>query len=148
MGSTYASLNYHIVFSTKDRAETITNDWKDDLHAYIGGTIRNLNGKMLAIGGVSDHVHILLTLTASHRIADVVREVKKASSMWAHSKHGKDKFGWQDGYAVFSAGAEELPRLYGYIAKQEEHHKKINFRDELLALCRESGIEPDPRYFI
>ena len=82
MPSTHLSLHVHVVFSTKERRSFIADDWRQDLHAYLGGCVKTINGIPLAIGGVADHVHLLLGMRATHCLADVVRDIKKSSSRW------------------------------------------------------------------
>jgi REP element-mobilizing transposase RayT len=90
MPSTHLSLHYHIVFSTKDRAPIIAAAWRDRLHAYLGGVVKNVEGIPEAIGGVADHVHLLIGLRATACLADVVRDVKAVSSRWVHEEIGED----------------------------------------------------------
>jgi REP element-mobilizing transposase RayT len=99
MGSTYYSLHYHWVCSTKERRPFIQPDWRPRLHEYLGGTIRGLVGMPLKIGGVVDHVHALIGLKPTHCLSDLVRELKKASSVWAATHHER-QFEWQEGYSV------------------------------------------------
>jgi putative transposase len=145
VASTYLKLNIHIVFATKDRAPTIDARWRDDLHAYIGGTIRGLKGTALAVGGVADHVHVLAGIRATHSIADLVRELKKASSIWASERY--ERFAWQEGYGAFSVSASHVSVVTEYIRNQEQHHLQISSADELRALLAEFGVEYDERYF-
>ena len=147
MGSTFLSLHYHIVFSTKDRRPFIRSEWRCRLHEYLGGTIRGLHGIPEAIGGVEDHVHILVGLRATHCLADFVRELKKASSIWAQA-NGDSEFGWQDGYAAFTVSATSIEPVRRYIANQEEHHRKQSFQEELIALLEKAGVKYDPKYLI
>jgi putative transposase len=100
MGSTFYSLHYHVVFSTKERRPFIRTEWRARLHEYLGGTIRGLGGVPEAIGGVEDHVHLLISLKTTDAPADLVPELKKASSVWAAENHGSS-FGWQEGYAIY-----------------------------------------------
>ncbi len=99
----------------------------------------------MIIGGVEDHVHVLTSLKATHAIADLVREVKKASSAWASSHYSS--FGWQTGYAAFSVSASAVPQVTAYIAGQEEHHRKVTAADELRQLLAEHGVEFDEKFF-
>ena len=146
--STYASLHYHLVFSTKDRVPFIEEEWRGQLHGYLAGTIQGLGGTALQVGGVADHVHVLAGLRPSHCLADFMREVKKSSSSWVHSDIGRRKFGWQEGYAAFTVGPRGIPRVIAYIANQAEHHAKVGSKEELLSLLREAGVEIDMRYFV
>jgi len=145
VASTYYSLNYHVIFATKGRAPVIGGSWRGDLHAYIGGTVRQLEGRALIVGGVADHVHILASLKTNMCVADVVREVKKASSVWASERY--ENFGWQVGYAAFTVSPPGIEDLSRYIANQEEHHRHLSSSDELLALLKEFEIEYNPMYF-
>ena len=95
MPSTYLSLHYHIVFGTKNHQPLIQPAWRDDLHAYLGGIIRTANGIAESVGGVSDHVHLLVGLRATHCPADVLRELKSVSSGWVHDEVGVRHFHWQ-----------------------------------------------------
>src|SRR5258706_16402439 len=104
MASTYLSLHYHLVFGTKHREPIIAADWRSRLHDYLGGTIRGLGGFPEGVGGVADHVHLLVGLKATHCLADVMRELKKASSVWVHEEIG-EAFAWQEGYAAFTVSA-------------------------------------------
>ena len=147
MPSTYSALTYHIVFSTKDRVPFIESEWIERFHSYIGGTARGLNGTPLAVGGVADHIHLLVILKPTHSIADFVRDLKKSSSGWVRDELGTKRFAWQEGYAVFTVGPQGIGPCKRYIVGQPEHHRKLSSRDELLALCEEAGIEVDLRYF-
>ena len=97
MSSTHLSLHYHIVFSTKDRHRFIEEKWREELHAYLGGCIKAVGAVPEEIGGVEDHVHLLLGLRATHCLADVLREIKTVSSRWVHEKIRMPQFGWQEG---------------------------------------------------
>jgi len=146
MPSTHLSLHYHIIFSTKDRAPVIAPAWLERLHAYLGGVVRNVEGVPEAIGGVADHVHLLLGLRATACLADVVRDVKAVSSRWVHEEIGERTFAWQEGYGAFTVSASQLGSVREYIAKQEEHHRKRTFQKEYLELLQRSGVEFDGRY--
>jgi REP element-mobilizing transposase RayT len=146
MPSTYLSLHYHLVFSTKERVPIIEPSWRPRLHDYLGGTIRGLGGFPQEIGGVADHVHLLIGLKATHALADVMRELKKASSIWAHEKLGAANFAWQEGYAAFTVSATARDSVRSYIANQEQHHRKKTFREELVELLEKAGIQYDAKY--
>ena len=116
------------------------------LHDYLGGTIRGLGGYPEGIGGVADHVHLLVGLKATHCLADVLRELKKASSAWAHEEIGLRVFAWQEGYAAFTVSATSREAVRHYIAKQEEHHRVKSFREELVEMLNKAGVEYDAKY--
>lgn len=147
MPSTYSNLIYHIVFATKGRAPVIDAEWMDRLHRYLAGTVNAMNGKAIEVGGIADHVHLLVMLKPSHCVADVVRDIKKESSKFVHRELGRPAFAWQEGYGVFSVGEERVAGLRHYIQKQADHHRTESSRDELLRICRESGVEVDMRFF-
>ena len=144
--STYLSLHYHLVFSTKHRAPIIAEAWMTRLHEYMGGTVHGLGGVSQGIGGIADHVHLLVGLKATHCLADFMRELKKASSVWVHDEIHEPQFGWQDGYAAFTVSATSRVGVKRYIANQAEHHRVKPFREELKELLEKAEIEFDERY--
>ena len=146
MSSTHLSLHYHIVFGTKNHEPLIQHAWRDKLHAYLGGIIRTARGIPESIGGVSDHVHLLMGLRATHQLADVMRELKSVSSNWVHDEIGIRSFAWQEGYGAFTVSASERRAVRRYIERQEEHHRTRSFRDEYLEFLRRHEIEFDVRY--
>jgi REP element-mobilizing transposase RayT len=146
VASTYLSLHYHIVFSTKNRRPTIEDGWRDRLHEYLGGTISGLGGIPERVGGVADHVHLLVGLKATHCLADVLRELKKASSVWVHDEIHIPEFAWQEGYSAFTVSATSKDAVGSYIEHQEEHHRVKSFRDELIEMLDKAGVEYDPAY--
>jgi hypothetical protein len=116
------------------------------LHAYLGGIIRTGNGIAESVGGVSDHVHLLIGLRATHRLADALRELKAVSSGWVHNEIGLRSFAWQEGYGAFTVSASQREAVCHYIEQQAEHHRTRTFREEYLELLRRSGVEFDERY--
>jgi putative transposase len=146
MASTYLSLHYHIVFSTKGRRPLISESWRSRLHEYLGGTVAGLGGFSQKVGGVADHVHLFVGLKATHCLSDFVRELKKASSVWVHEEIGDESFAWQEGYAAFTVSATAREAVKSYIERQAEHHRVKSFREELIELLVKAGIEYDPAY--
>ena len=146
MPSTFTSLHFHLIFSTKRRERTIAPEWRDRLHEYMGGSIRGFGGVSEIVGGTSDHVHLLVRLRATHALADVMRELKKTSSAWVHEQIGDASFAWQEGYAAFTVSATARDGVRRYIANQEEHHRLRSFLEELVALLDKAGVEYDPKY--
>ena len=144
--STFHSLNYHITFSTRYRTPCIKHDWIDRLHAYVGGVVNQLDGEALKVGGVGDHIHILISLKTTHRLSDVMREVKKSSSKWVHETIQYPPFVWQDGYAAFSVGPTTCDTVASYIENQKEHHRRCSFQEELARMLDAAGIIYDPKY--
>jgi putative transposase len=147
MGSTFFSLHYHIVFSTKDRRPFLRREWRPRLHSYLGGIINGMNGAPEVVGGVEDHVHMLASLRPIHRLADVLRDLKKDSSNWVKANFDR-KFLWQEGYAAFTVSPAATDSVRNYIANQEAHHGKHSFRDELTELLGLAGIEYDEKYLL
>lgn len=146
MSSTYLSLHYHLVFSTKNRQPWIDISWRARLHEYLGGTIAGLGSFPEGVGGVADHVHLLVGLKATDRLADVLRELKKASSVWVHEQIGLAAFAWQEGYAAFTVSATARPAVRQYVANQEEHHRRKTYREELIEMLVKAGVEYDLKY--
>jgi REP element-mobilizing transposase RayT len=146
MPSTHVSLHYHIVFSTKDRMPLIAATWRDRLHGYIGGVARNLDGVAEIVGGVADHVHLLIGLRAAHCLADVVRDITAISSRWVHEEIHSTAFQWQEGYGAFTVSASQRGIVHDYIVRQEEHHRRLSFQDAYVELLKRSGVEYDERY--
>jgi REP element-mobilizing transposase RayT len=146
MPSTHLSLHYHLVFGTKGRQPWIAVAWRDRLHAYLGGVIREMDALPEEIGGMADHVHLLVGLKATHRLSDVVRDLKRASSEWVHVTVGLREFAWQEGYGAFTVSASNREEVRVYIARQEEHHRTRTFREEYVEFLRRHGVVYEERY--
>ena len=113
----------------------------------MAGIVADSKGKALLINGPADHVHLLLSLPASVPVADAVRVIKANSSKWVHEKwSSRAGFAWQTGYAAFSVSLSNRKAVWDYIAEQEQHHRKMTFREELLAFLAKHEIEYDERY--
>ena len=122
------------------------SEWRPRLHAYLGGVAREMGAIPEAVNGVSDHVHLLVGLRATHCLADVLRDLKRASSAWVHETIGARDFGWQDGYGAFTVSASARETVARYIAGQEQHHHKRSFQEEYIELLELCGVKYDPRY--
>jgi putative transposase len=146
MPSTYTKLHYHLVFSTRKRNPWIADDWEERLHGFLNGCLRQVGCTPLEIGGYVDHVHILTGMKPTHRVCEVVCDIKSASSKWVHNTFGFQAFRWQEGYGAFTTSVREDVELRKYIRNQKQHHRRTNFLDEYRALLDEAGIEWDPRY--
>ena len=146
MPSTYTNLHAHIVFATKHRQTLINPSWTGDLHAYLGGCLKHANAVPLEIGGYRDHVHLLIGFKPTHRLSDLLCDIKSASSKWVHDEIGIRLFGWQEGYAAISVGGNDLDGLRKYIRTQEEHHRTRTFLEEYEELLKEMGMVLDKRY--
>jgi REP element-mobilizing transposase RayT len=132
----------HGVFSTKDRAGLIGDEIKAELHAYLGGLIKELKGKPIKIGGTEDHVHILVSLPPTVSTSDAMRFIKANSSKWVSEKF-KRPFEWQKGYGAFSVSRSGMDAVAKYIENQVEHHKKFDFRAEFLSLLKKYEVDFD-----
>lgn len=147
MSNTFTNLNYHLVFSTKDRQPLITKERQPRIYGYMGGIIKDLRGEAICIGGVEDHVHILCRLKTDVSLADVLRQIKGSSSKWINDElKPTGKFAWQAGYAAFSVSRSRTDSVVRYIEEQEEHHREIGFKEELIDFLERHGIEHDERY--
>jgi len=149
MANTFANLLYHVVFSTKNRIPLIQEDVKAPLYEYIGGIIRGERGVLLEIGGMPDHVHILARFRTDIAVAMMVQKIKGKSSKWRNDHWGQvEHFEWQKGYAAFTVSESLVKRVQNYIRNQEEHHKRVSFKDELIALLRKNKIPFDEKYLL
>ena len=146
MPSTHTSLSYHIVFSTKHRERSIIPQHRERLYDFLGGCLRTAGGVALEIGGTSDHVHLLAGLRATHCLADVLRDVKRATSLWVHDTIGMRAFGWQEGYGAFTVSPKDCRDVIRYIQGQDEHHRTTTFEEEYVRLLKQYGIDFDERY--
>lgn len=146
MPTSFLTQNLHFVFSTKQRIPMISKDWMPRLHGYMGGIVKGLGAMPLAIGGIEDHVHLLVGLKSIHRIDYFLRDLKADSSEWAHKELGKKLFAWQRGYAGFSVSPDAVPKVRKYIENQAAHHKKKTFEEEYKELLVAAGIEFDEKY--
>jgi len=146
MPSTHLSLHFHIVFSTKDRHPFITDDWRGRLHEYLGGLVRAADGIPEAIGGTTDHVHLLVGLRATHALAMFVQDIKQTSSRWIHETIGVKNFAWQPGYGAFTVSVSNCDAVKEYIANQVEHHRTKTFQEEYIAFLQKHGVEYDEKY--
>lgn len=146
MSSTHLSLHYHIVFGTKNQEPFIARKWRQRFHSQLGGIIRTLAGVPESIGGVADHVHLLVGLRATHTLAEVLRELKSVSSGWVHDKIRDRSFRWQEGYGAFTVSASHVERVRKYIERQEDHHRAKTFREEYITLLKRTGVKFDERY--
>ncbi|MFO0959409.1 MAG: IS200/IS605 family transposase [Isosphaeraceae bacterium] len=137
----------HVIFSTKDRQPLIGPAMQSRLHDYIGGILRADGCPLLAVGGMPDHVHLLVSLGRNMAIADLLRIVKANSSRWIHREFpALSGFAWQSGYGAFSVSASNRGRVEEYIHGQAEHHRMVTFQDEYRAFLRRHGIAFDERY--
>ncbi len=147
MPNTYSQIYIHAVFAVKFRENIITKDWRDNLHKYISGILKQEGVFPLAVGGWLDHVHILYSMPPSKSVSEIMRVIKTNSSKWINEqKYIKGKFQWQEGYGAFSNSKNEIDRVIKYIINQEEHHSQKSFKTEYLQLLRKYEIVFDDKY--
>lgn len=138
----YTNFLYHIVFGTKGRLPLITDDLKPRLYEYLGGTVRGLGGIAFEINGIADHVHLLVKVPPTIKFSDFLRDLKANSSKWINENTNK-KFAWQRRYGAFTVSESQFEIVKNYIRKQEEHHKKFDFKSEFESLLKANKIEID-----
>ena len=143
----YISSYFHCVFSTKERRRLITPELRERLWPFLGGVARQNKMKAIEIGGVADHVHILLSLPSTMAVAKALQLIKGGSSKWIHETFPEHRlFAWQEEYGAFSVSVSQLDKTIEYIKGQEVHHRKMTFQEEFLALLKKHRIEYDERY--
>lgn len=147
MPHTYTSQLFHCIFSTKHRQRMITPDLSSRLWPYLGGISRENGIKAIVIGGVEDHIHLLLSMPSTISIAKAMQLIKGGSSKWVHDTFPKHRhFAWQEGYGAFSIGVGDLERTIAYINNQPEHHRRKDFKEEFLAFLNRHAIDYDERF--
>jgi REP element-mobilizing transposase RayT len=145
MPSSHIASYFHLVFSTKNRLPLLAVEWRERLHAYLGGIVKGMDAVPLAVGGVSDHVHLQVSLKSKHRLDYFLRNLKADSSAFVHQELLKT-FEWQKGYGAFSVSPANISKVSNYVLNQEKHHRKKTFVEEYIELLELSGIEYDERY--
>ena len=147
MANTYTQIYIHVIFAVKGRENLISKNWKVELYKYITGIVRENEQKLYIINGMPDHIHILLSLTPSINISDLVRDIKSGSSGWINKRNFvKGKFNWQAGFGAFSYSQSQLPRVINYIKNQEEHHRIKTFQEEYKKILDEFEVEHEDKY--
>jgi len=143
----YISSYFHCVFSTKQRQRVITSEFQERLWPFLGGIARQNKMKAIEIGGVEDHVHILLSLPSTMAISKAVQLIKGGSSKWVHENFPEQRlFSWQEDYGAFSVSVSQLENIVEYIQSQKAHHQTMTFQEEFLTLLKKHRIEFDERY--
>ena len=143
MGNTFSCLNVHCVFSTKERVPILNPEIRERLWPYLGGIAKQNGVHPKCIGGVADHVHLLLSMPTTMAIAKAIPLIKSGSSAWIDQTFRELRnFGWQQGYGAFSVGVSQLPATIGYI----EHHRTRTFQEEYLAFLKAHEVKFDEKY--
>jgi REP element-mobilizing transposase RayT len=138
MARSYSSAIFHIVFSTKERADLIRTDVLHELWKYVTGIARKHKMQMIAVGGTENHIHVLIALPARISLSDTVRTLKANSSRWL--RESGPAFSWQEGYGAFSVSPSQLERVKRYIANQKEHHTNRSYEDEFIRMLTAANI--------
>lgn len=139
---TYTDITYHLVFATKHRVRALDKEHREDLYRFIWGMLNARQCHLYRIGGVEDHIHILTSLHPTVALADLVKEIKTATSAWIKSRRVFPHFEhWQEGYGAFTVAAEARPGLIEYIKTQEQHHARVDFVEELRGMVVSAKLE-------
>ena len=147
--STYTQILYQIVYSTKNREQSLNANKREDLYKYIWGILKNKKCHLYRIGGVADHLHILTHLNPTVSLASLVKDIKLASTDYIKNGNLFPNFsGWQEGYAAFTYAFKDKDKLIEYVKVQETHHHLKTYKEELIDLLREHGIEFDEKYLL
>jgi len=147
MPQSLSNILLHLIFSTKDRHPWLEPGIRKKAHAFLAGAVRQCECEAYRVGGVADHVHLAVRLSRTLSVADLVKEIKTASSKWLKTQDPTlTDFSWQQGYGVFSVGMSQKETLLHYIDNQEEHHQTRTFQEEYRTFLSKYGIEYDERY--
>ena len=147
MPQSLSNILLHLIFSTKNRNPWLEKAIREKTHAFLAGTVRQCDCEAYRVGGVADHVHLAVRLSRTLSVADLVKEIKTASSKWLKTQDASlSDFAWQQGYGIFSVGMSQRDTLLHYIDTQEEHHRTRTFQDEYRTFLKKYGIEYDERY--
>jgi REP element-mobilizing transposase RayT len=147
MPQSLSAVYIHLVFSTKERRPFLKDETvRNSLHPYLGKISKQLGCAPIITGGIEDHVHMLARFGRTITQAEWVKELKRVSSLWLKKEHRIREFEWQGGYADFSVSQSNLAQVTNYIANQAEHHKRMNFQDELRLILRKRRVAWDERY--
>jgi REP element-mobilizing transposase RayT len=147
MANTYTQCYFHLVFAVKNRKALIKKEWKSELEKYITGIVQNHKHKMLAIGSMHDHIHILIGYNINQLIPDLVEVIKTSSNSWIKERRLSEfKFEWQKGYGAFTYSRSQIDDVIKYILSQEEHHTKRSFRLEYLEMLKKNNVDYNPEY--
>ena len=145
MGSTYHSLYAHIFFHTKLSRPVIRSAWKQRLYRYVSRLLDDYGVTVLAVGAVEDHIHLFIRYRPVHALADILRTVKSNSSRWIRQELNEAWFQWQEGYTAISVSPSLISVVSRYVRNQEEHHREISARDELVEILNKLDVDYDPR---
>ncbi|MGD9629078.1 MAG: IS200/IS605 family transposase [Pyrinomonadaceae bacterium] len=147
MANTYTQIYVQIVFAVRERDGLIAPEWKEELFKYIAGIIKNRGQKLIAIGGVADHIHILIAASPDIALSDLVREIKTASGKWINGRRlVRGKFYWQEGFGAFSYSKSQLDDVAKYVLNREIRHREQSFKHEYIGMLRKFDVDYDERF--
>ena len=147
MSQSLAKVYVHLVFSTKNLESLLADEWREDLFQVLGGAANNIGCQSLIVGGVSDHVHMLIQLARTLSVSNAIGTIKSNASLWVNQSRGlPEPFHWQAGYGAFSVSQSSVENVREYIRRQPEHHAKQSFQDEYREWLRKYEIEWDERF--
>jgi REP element-mobilizing transposase RayT len=147
MSRSFAQLLCHFVFATRGRRELLTPQIRDRLYPYAASVLEESRGKVLRVGGTRDHIHILASLGTTVSVAEAMRDIKANTSRWLNEQFRfAAPFRWQERYGAFTVSWSARQAVCAYIDRQEEHHRKTGFVDELRRLLELHGVDFDERF--
>jgi REP element-mobilizing transposase RayT len=147
MAETFTKLYIHVVFAVHHRQPLIADRWACDLFAYINGIVKNNNHKLIAINGMPDHIHLLISLSPEQAISDLVRDIKSNATHWINTNQMNHlTFKWQRGYSAFAVSFNDVRRVTDYIKNQQEHHRIKSFQEEYVLFLKENNIDFKEQY--
>jgi REP element-mobilizing transposase RayT len=147
MANTYTQCYFHLVFAVKNRDALVKNEWKEELEKYITGIIQNQRHKLLAIGTMPNHIHILIGYNVNQLIPELVEHIKTSSCAWIKEKKlSKFRFGWQKGYGAFTYSHSDIDRVVKYVLSQHDHHNQRSFKEEYLDMLAKNEIAYQDEY--
>ena len=147
MANTYTQIYIQTVFAVENRISLLKEPWKEELHKYITGIVQNNKHKLIAINGMSDHIHIFMGMKPVQSISSLLQEIKENSSKWINKKKFVlGKFSWQAGYGAFSYSHSQIDNVVKYIQNQQMHHKKKTFRQEYIEFLENFNVPYNERY--
>jgi len=147
MAQSLSNVLVHAVFSTRERRLLITSELEMRLQKYISTVCDDLGCPAIYMGGMPDHIHILVKLGRTISISDFISKIKANSSRWVKSVDPlHHSFEWQRGYGAFSVSESSRQKVIDYVANQKEHHKQVSFQEEFLLLLRRYNVPFNEKY--
>ena len=147
MPQSLSVLYAHLIFSTQNRKRWLDETIRERIHPYLAGIARDMGCPFVVVGGIDDHVHILLQQPKQHTTPKLVEDIKRRSSKWIKTQGDEYRdFCWQRGYAIFSVGPLRVPAVEAYVRTQPDHHKRMTFQDEYRKFLRKYEVDTNEQY--